>query len=266
MQDIEAAPTQASIAVSGPSGPSSFAPNGFVPKREVPQRVVNIQEPSVYFPSLPATKQPAEMVQILRTRCKQIGISLFFKDNASVRSLGFTSAIGGEGKTFLARLTAEVMAEEGTFRVTLLECNWDKPTLGLAYNLPPGPGLSEWLLGRCPLEAIRRRVTGTLTVIPSGDTNYNVTQLLQKLQQRSIHSVLTDPNEILIVDLPATATTVYGPLAAQLPDLLILVVRMGVTPESQVAEACHSLRDSHVYGVIFNQVASRIPHWLQKIL
>jgi Mrp family chromosome partitioning ATPase len=81
-----------------------------------------------------------------------------------------------------------------------------------------------------------------------------------------VHSVLAHPNEILIIDLPATVTTAYGPFAAQLVDSLILVVRMGITPETLVAEACHYLKDSHVYGVIFNQVASRIPTWLRRIL
>jgi Mrp family chromosome partitioning ATPase len=158
-----------------------------------------------------------------------------------------------------------VMAEADGFPVTLLECNWENPTLSSAYNVSSGPGLSDWLLGRCPLEAIRRRVTSNLTIVPSGDATYNATQLLQKLQQRDMHSILASPNEILIVDLPAIVTTGYGSFAAHLADLLILVVHMGVTPEAFVAEACHYLKDSHVHGIIFNQVVSHIPRWLRPI-
>jgi Mrp family chromosome partitioning ATPase len=219
-----------------------------------------------YMPSLPSARHPKELVQVLRTRCKQLSVSLFFQGETSVRSLGFTSAIAGEGKTFLARLTAEAMAEDGSAPVTLLECNWENPVLSAAYNLPPGPGLSEWLCGQCPLEAIRRQVARSLTVIPAGNSTYNATQLLRILQQRGVHSVLTSPNEVLIIDLPATVTTAYGPFAARLADALILVVRMGVTPESLVVEACHYLKESHVHGIIFNQVASRIPRWLRRIL
>jgi Mrp family chromosome partitioning ATPase len=221
---------------------------------------------SMYMPSLPSAKQPKELVQELRTRCKQLGVAIFFQGETSVRSLGFTSAIAGEGKTFLAKLTAEVMAENSSIPVTLLECNWENPMLRSIYNLPPGPGLSEWLSGACSLEAIRRQVTTSLTVISAGDNTYNAPQLLRIFQQRGLHSVLTNPNEVLVIDLPATVTTAYGPLAAQLADALLLVVRMGVTPESFVAEACHHLKDSHVRGIIFNQVASRIPRWLQRIL
>lgn len=207
-----------------------------------------------------------EEEKVLRTRCRQLGVSLFLPQQTAVRSLGFTSAIAGEGKTFLARLTAEVAAEDNGFPVTLLECNWENPMLSSAYNLASAPGLSEWLLGQCPLALIRRQVTSNLTVIPAGDSSYNAAQLLQAFYQKGTYSVLTDRREVLILDLPATVTTAYGPFAVQLADALILVVRMGVTPESFVIEALDYLKDLQVHGVIFNQVTSRIPRWLRRII
>ena len=246
--------------------PERPVPTNLKPTGKVLSPLVDIPQSAMYMPALPSTTQPKELVQELRTRCKQLGVSLFFQGETGVRSLGFTSAIGGEGKSFLARLTAEVMAENGSAPVTLLECNWENPTFSATYNLPPAPGLSEWLCGQCSLEAIRRQVGRSLTVVPAGNNTYNATQLLRTFQQRGVYSVLSNPNEVLIIDLPATVTTAYGPLAAQLADALILVVRMGITPETFVAEACHHLKDSHVYGIVFNQVASRIPSWLRRIL
>jgi Mrp family chromosome partitioning ATPase len=205
-------------------------------------------------------------MQALRTRCRQLGVSLFFHEQISIRSLGFTSAISGEGKTFLAKLTAEVMAEGNDVPVTLLECNWENPTLSAAYNLTSGPGLSDWLLGRCPLGAVRQEVARNLTVIPAGDDSFSATKLLRQLQQKGMHSLLVNPDEVLILDLPAVATTAYGPLATHIADALILVVRMGVTPEPFVTEACKYLKDLPVQGIVLNQVASRIPRWLRRIL
>jgi Mrp family chromosome partitioning ATPase len=227
---------------------------------------LNVPEHAVYVPSVPSGGRGENERQVLRTRCRQLGVSLFFQEQAAVHSLGFTSAIPGEGKTFLARLTAEVMAEDNGISVTLLECNWENPTLSSIYNLAASPGLSEWLLGKCPLEAVRRPVTKNLTVIPAGDGALSVTKLLRELQQRGTHSVLASPDEVLILDLPATVTTAYGPLAAHLAEALILVVRMGVTPESFVTEACNYLKDLPVHGVILNQVVSRIPRWLRRML
>ncbi len=235
-------------------------------KSAKPAMSVVSAEPAIHVPAQTQTRRLTEEERALRTRCGQLGVSVFFQEQTSVHSLGFTSAIPGEGKTFLARLTAEVMAEDNEIPVTLLECNWEHPTLSSAYDLAAGPGLSEWLLGRCPLEAIRRPVTHNLTIIPAGDNTYNATALLRTLQQRGIQSVLTNPDEMLIVDLPATVTTAYGPFAAQLVDTLILVVRMGVTPESFVTEAHNYLKNLSVHGVILNQVVSHLPRWLRRIL
>src|SRR6266576_1385505 len=48
----------------------------------------------------------------LRVQCGRLCASLFFDERTAVRSLGFTSAIDGEGKSFLARLAALVMARD----------------------------------------------------------------------------------------------------------------------------------------------------------
>ena len=263
----EAAPTER-LVVNRTPGVSGETPGAkdFTPTKKALSPSVDVSEPTMLMTTLPSTRRPKELEQALRTRCKQLGFSLFIQDHGSIRSLGFTSAIPGEGKTFLARIIAEVMAEDSDVPITLLDCNWENPTLNSAYNLVPTPGLSDWLLGRCPLEAIRRKVTSNLTVIPAGDSSYNAAQLLRVFHQRGADSVLTNPNELLVIDLPATVTTAYGPFAAQLADSLILVVRMGVTPESFVKEACTSLKDLHMHGIIFNQVTSRIPRWLRRIL
>lgn len=246
--------------------PATPLPASLTPTERVLQMDTDVPEPTMYMTALPSTKKPRELGHALRTRCKQLGFSLFFNGPTSARSLGFASAIAGEGKTFLARLTAESMAEDSGFPVTLLECNWENPSLSSAYNLNPGFGLSDWLLGRCELSTIRRQVTNQLTVIPAGNGSYNATQLLRVFQQRGAYSVLAYPDEILIIDLPAVVTTAYGPLAARLADSLILVVHMGITPEPFVTEASHYLKDLQVHGVILNQVATRIPRWLRRIL
>lgn len=245
---------------------TSLAPSVPPAGSSVIQTEADSPQPTLYMTALPSTKKPKELGHALRTRCKQLGVSVFLNGPAPVRSLGFASAIAGEGKTFLARLTAESMSENNGFPVTLLDCNWENPTLTSAYNLESGPGLSDWLVGRCELSAIRRQITNRLTVVPAGSNSYNTTQLLRAFRHRGTHTVLAYPDEILIIDLPATVTTAYGPLAAQLADSLILVVRMGVTPEPFVVEASQYLKDLHVQGVILNQVASRIPRWLRRIL
>ncbi len=242
------------------------ARKGFTPTNQALTSPSRMPERVAPVPPLLSAGRTDKEFQAFLNRCRQIGTSLFFEESTSIRSLGFTSAIPGEGKTFLARLTAEAMAQENDVPVTLLECNWEHPTLADAYNLASGPGLSDLLLGRCSLGAVRRQVVSNLTVIPAGDNTSSAAKLLRDLQQKGVHNLLNSPDEVLILDLPATTTTAYGPLAAHLADALILVVRKGVTPESSVAAACNALKDLPMRGVIFNQIVSRIPGWLRRIL
>ncbi len=93
-------------------------------------------DPAIQLSSQPNLKRLTEEERALRMRCGQLGVSVLYQGHTTVHSLGFTSAIAGEGKTFLAKMTAEVMAMDNEIPVTLLECNWEHPTLKADYDLP----------------------------------------------------------------------------------------------------------------------------------
>ena len=201
----------------------------------------------------------------LQMQCRQLCASVFLEERTAVRSLGFTSAIDGEGKTFLAMLAAVVLATDLHIPVTLLECNWEHPCFNDIFGLEHGPGLAEWIRGECALHAIRRPVNGNLTVICAGNDRQEIIRLLKHFRHRGVLEVLGRPDEVLIVDLPSVVTTAYGQLAASIVESLIMVVRMGVTHDLDVAEASTYLKNLHVHGMVFNQVKSHMPRWLAQI-
>lgn len=203
---------------------------------------------------------------MLEERCRQLCLSTFFREQAPVRSLGFTSSIGGEGKSLLSLVTAQVLARDSTTPVTLLECNWEHPSLHEYFGLPSTPGLAEWLGEECDETDIRYVVDHNLTVIPAGNGRRDAVKLLQRVRQKGLLGTLSCSSELLIVDLPAIVTTGYGATAASLVESLIVVVRAGVTPASMLAEACAQLKDLAVEGVLLNQVQSRIPGWIRQVL
>lgn len=211
-------------------------------------------------------KRDRACAQQLREQCRRLCLSLFFRDPAPVHCLGFTSALSGEGKSLLSLMTAQVLAEDSTSPVTLLDCNWEHPSLQDYYDFPSTPGLAEWVRGECSEAAIRYRVSRNLTIIPAGDGKQNAVRLLQHMRQQGLLTTLSHTNGLVIVDLPAIVTTGYGALAASLVEALILVVRAGVTPELQVTETCVQLKDLPIRGVILNQLESRIPRWIRQFL
>lgn len=250
-------------------------------KLEIPQlknaaKIVEVPRhlPAAYMKQVPekkvaikASAKEAENVRMVQEQCQRLCLTFFSrKQDPPLRSLGFTSAIGGEGKSFLALATARILARDSSEPVTLIECNWEHPTLHEYFAIPAKPGLAEWLEGMCSEQDIRYQVDDNLTIIPAGEGQQNAVKLLKKVQQRGLWRKEENANELLIVDLPPVITSSYGSLAAELVDTAVIVVRSEVIPGRMLAETCAQLKDASLSGIILNQENSRIPRWLRQLL
>jgi Mrp family chromosome partitioning ATPase len=221
-------------------------------------------EPATPPPPLP--KRDAAVARLFQEQCRQLNVSTFFQENSLVRSLGFTSAINGEGKSFLSMVTANLLANDSSVPVTLVECNWEHPNIHTYYDIPASPGAAEWIRKECNVEDIRHRVGRNLTVIPAGKGRTDAVKLLAQVRQQGLLQLFAPRNDLLVVDLPSIATTAYGPIAASLLDAVVIVVHAGVTPDTLVEAACSTLKNVPVQGIILNQLQSKIPRWLRQIL
>jgi len=203
---------------------------------------------------------------LLRDRCQKLCLSIFYREQAPVRTLGFTSALAGEGKTFLAMMVATVLAGDSGVPVTLLECNWEHPSLHEHFDLPRTPGLAEWLRGEAVAAQVRHQVGDNLFVVPAGDGRYEAVQLLRMVRERAALARLAGQDGFLVADLPPVTAAAYGAMAASLMDAVILVVHAGVTPDPYIQEAVGQLSSVRIEGVVLNQIESRIPGWLRQLL
>lgn len=212
------------------------------------------------------SKRDELIARLFQERCRQLNISIFYQDNTSVRSLGFTSAIHGEGKSLLSVVTANLLANDSNAQVTLIDCNWEHPSIHEYYDVPARPGLAEWLRRECQVEDILHHVGPNLTAVPAGDGRKDALRLLAQMRKLGLEQMFESHNDLLVVDLPPVATTAYGQVAASLLDAIVLVVHAGVTPDIVVEEACSKLKNVPVQGIILNQFQSHIPRWLRQIL
>lgn len=232
------------------------------PVKKTKSNKINTKKPH----PVTSNKQDEAHVHMLLERCRNVCISLFYRENAPVRSLGFTSSIQGEGKSFFASITAQVLAHDSIEPVTLLECNWEHATLHEYFDIPATPGLAEWLRGSCDEDDIRYQVAKNLTVIPAGNGSNDAVKLLNQLSAHSLQQAFKHTHELYIVDLPSIITTGYGSLAASILEAVVIVVRAQAIPESMVIETCSQLNASSIHGIILNQVESHIPRWIRQIL
>lgn len=243
------------------------------PPKQVPDVIRPVQKPQPLAPQTrqvaparPLRGKDAAQAQALRDRCRQVCLSLFYQNASSVRSLGITSAIEGEGKSFLANLTASSLAADSSDPITLIECNWERPVLHKQFGCALTPGLAEWMRGECDEEDITHKIGHNLSFIPAGDGERDAVRLLQQIRRHGLLNLFGRSNDLYVVDLPPILTSAYGSLAASIVDALIVVVRAGVTPDTVVGEACEQIKDLPVQGIVLNEVASRIPRWLRTLL
>jgi Mrp family chromosome partitioning ATPase len=141
--------------------------------------------------------------------------------------------------------------------VVLVECDWDNVGLDNYFGFPVTPGLAEWLRGECTEEDMRHKINDNLTIIRAGDGKQDAVTLLQQIMKRGLRKTLAHNDENLLIDLPPVITCSYSVFAASIVDALALVVRAGVTPDNLVADACLSLDNLPVQGLILNQVGYR---------
>jgi protein-tyrosine kinase len=266
MED-ESMPTNPSFDKTIKLPPIQKAERSVVERTPLPPATIDVHKTSSKkLPPAKISKRDRASTRMLQDRCRHLCLSIFSHDESPVRSLGFTSSIQGEGKSFLALITAQILAHDSGEPVTLVECNWEHPTLHTYFNIPSTPGLAEWLLGICQEEEIRYQVDNNLTVIPAGDGSRNPVKLLKQMHELGLRNMFGYSKELFIVDLPPIITTGYGALAASLLESIIVVARAQVTPESIIAETCRQLKDTPIHGIILNQSESRIPRWIRQLL
>lgn len=203
--------------------------------------------------------------RLAEEQCRKLGESLLFASDAPARMLGFSSAVSGEGRTLLASICASALARSSGYPVALIECDWDHPSFDSLFGVPAHPGLAEWLQGEAEAARVRHQIATNLTVIPAGGGSHSAARLLHMFREPATFERLLEPEEIVVLDLPPVLTCAYGKLAANVAGTVVMVVRAGVTPDNQVAQACGEL-GAAVRGVLLNQAHSNIPHWLRSIL
>ncbi len=233
---------------------------------QAPTRDDLIAQSNGRLPSMGEKRATDPRLALLQTQCLKLSLSILSRPHQTTRSLGFTSAIPGEGKSLLATLTATSLAGRSHRSITLVDCNWDDPTLHTLFDVPATPGLAEWLRHECDLEQIRHTVSPYLTIIPAGAAHQDGVALTDALKAAGAHSLLAQPDETLIADMASVLTSSYSALLSQQFDAILLVVRAGVTWDSYIQEACQELSASAVEGVVLNATRSRIPRWLQRML
>ncbi|UWU74823.1 AAA family ATPase [Bradyrhizobium huanghuaihaiense] len=168
--------------------------------------------------------------------------------------VGVTSVGSGEGKTFLARSWARLIAHDGS-RVLLVDASHGAAVSAKSVRPAKGKGLHELLRGEANLVDVVQGDSGhNLHFLPSGGAVCSLDMLWLGFVEliNGGHDPLYD---WIVIDLPPLATPADVRSAGQIVDDFLIVVEWDRTSERQLEQAFRDLGPmrERIRGTVINK-------------
>lgn len=234
--------------------PQDKAPVTISPKR--------LEVQANFSPKLVVMSAPdsvdAENFKILRAQI------LFPKNGSKPRSIMVTSALPGEGKTFVAANLAASIAIGVNEYVLLLDCDLRRPSLHQMFGYSNAKGLHEYLKGEARLEdLIIRTAIEKLSILPAGKPARDATELLSSAKMRDFLVEVKNryPDRYIVLDATPSEITAEASVLSQNVDGVIYVVRACRAPRALIKRSIENLNKSHVIGIAFNAYDGSYRHY-----
>jgi protein-tyrosine kinase len=185
------------------------------------------------------------------------------KSAAPVRNanrLMVTSALPGEGKTFVSVNLAMSLAMELDMRVLLVDADASRPAVLDRLGLPPSKGLLDLLID--PALSADDVVLATnverLSVLPAGTPQAHATELLASDSMSRLVERLAsdDAHRIVVFDTPPLLAASESRVLAAHMGQVIMVIGADDTPQGTVEEALATIENCPVVFTLLNRVSA----------
>jgi capsular exopolysaccharide synthesis family protein len=195
------------------------------------------------------SKQVAESIRMMRTK-------IFYPESGKPpRSILVTSAIPGEGKSFVCANLGVSIAQGIDKQALLVECDLRRPSLSKLLGLSNSMGLVDYLQSGTPLEQLIQQTSmPKLSVLPSGKPPKNPAELLDTKKMASLIDELEShhPDRLIIFDSPPIQAASETDILAKKVDKVILVIRWGYARREHAKQLVEMLGKDKILGVVFN--------------
>lgn len=165
-----------------------------------------------------------------------------------------TSAVPGEGKTFIAGNLALVMAYAGE-KVLLVDGDMRAPSLHKVFGLDGSRGLSNLLIGE-EVVPLSSQVDKGVYVMPTEPVPPNPAELLGSRRMEDYIGEMKRQFDRVIIDSPPVMSASETSVLGKLSEAVILAVHGGKTARDMVIEAKQILDSvgAHIVGTIINNI------------
>ena len=196
------------------------------------------------------TSVESEIFKILRNAI------LFPKQGEPPVSIMVTSAIPGDGKSFVAANLAVSIAQGVEEHVLLIDCDMRRSSVHRQFGFDDNvPGLSEYLSKGVPLPSLlKKTAVDKLTILPGGSIPPNPSELLSSQAMKHLLEQVKNrySDRYVIVDSPPPQLTAETTALAKYVDAIIVVVKYAATPKEMVKELVDNVGREKVIGVVMN--------------
>ena len=171
-----------------------------------------------------------------------------------------TSALPGEGKTYVTANLGSSFAQGLDQHVLMLDCDFRRPKLHEILGYPNREGLHEYLSGKRQLpDLITRTNIECLSFVSAGSMAPNPAELLSSNAMKECLQELKaryKDRYIIIDSTPGTLTSEINALVSYVDSILLVVMAMK-TPREAVQNCIEKLGRDKIMGIVFNGYNAR---------
>jgi polysaccharide chain length determinant protein (PEP-CTERM system associated) len=187
----------------------------------------------------------AEQFRVAATRLDLLG------DRSMGNVVLVSSAMKGEGKTSIATNLAYTLARDLDEPILLIDCDFKCPNLHNVLAIDSYPGVADYLAGQVSLESCFQQYHELpLWCLPVGDIE-TCPVFLSKLRYLStLIESIRSRYRFIILDGPPIFPLADINVLSGLADIILMVVRSGVTPQDVVQKATEMLHTPSTMRII----------------
>jgi capsular exopolysaccharide synthesis family protein len=226
-----------------PFGRKGFAwqmePDGDAEPGQVDDHLVSVLEP---------TSLAAEQYRAVRLAIET------FRHERGTRTVAITSPGRGDGRTITAINLAGALAQAPDARVVLVEADLRHPAVARALGMPPGRGLSSYLLdaSMVPEVVVTRPASVAFAVVTAGAASSMPYELLKSPRLASLLAALRERFDYVVLDTPPALPYPDVGILRDLVDGFVVVVRANRTPREMLRDCTSVIGRQRGLGLIFN--------------
>ncbi len=176
--------------------------------------------------------------------------------NQPPKSILVTSAIPGEGKSFITANLAVSIARNIDDHVLLIDCDLRNPTIHSILGYDNVPGLSEYLAKGVPLSSLLLKTAiDKLTILPGGTPPENPSELLSSEQMSLLIKEVGKKykDRYILIDSPPANLTAETKAITKHVDGILIVVKYGGTSHKLVEALIKTAEKDKILGVVANR-------------